>query len=212
MCIRDRTIAEAFLEAWYFIHGPPKNIHMDNAKEFHGVEFSDLLRLLGVRQSFAPTYNPRSIRVVRAHRTLNSLIRGACENHDGDWRGVLYAAVFTYNLTSHAATGLSPYVALHGRRPHVPADVAFGSFPGGSFKSVAASAANIRTLLHAASRYVQENLWSYIEKTTGNFTGYFPKFSIPPGTQVWYHSPYIKPGDKIKKFKFAFTGPWVILK
>ena len=106
------TIAEAFLEAWYFIHGPPLTIHMDNAKEFHGVEFSDLLRLLGVRQTFAPVYNPRSVRVERAHRTLNRLILGACENQDGNWRGVLYPAVFTYNLSSHAATGLSPYVCL----------------------------------------------------------------------------------------------------
>ena len=206
------TIAEAFLEAWYFIHGPPRQIHMDNAKEFHGVEFKDLLRLLGVRQTFAPTYNPRSVRVERAHRTLNSLIRGACENHDGDWRGVLYAAVFTYNLTAHASTGLSPYVALHGRRPHVPADVVFGTFPEGSFKNVAASAANIRSRLHATSRYAQENLSSYIQKTTGNYNGYFPTFSIPPGTLVWYHSPYIAPGDRVKKFRFAYTGPWVVVK
>jgi transposase InsO family protein len=81
---------------------------------FASGEIAEMSRLIGTKQIFTSAYHPQTNGFIeRYNRTLSTELRRHVLDEQ-DWDLSLSMAVFRYNATQHAATGMTPYKAVLG--------------------------------------------------------------------------------------------------
>jgi hypothetical protein len=124
-------------------------------------------------------YRPQSNGTVeRVNRTLISLLRSIVNVRKSTWDRYLQQAVFAYNTTPHRATGVSPFLLVHGEEARLPVELIIGSPPEArpitdfmrglvkhmTIASESARAASNRAQ-RLAKRYYDANIHSRLYKT-----------------------------------------------
>lgn len=114
------TTAECFLEHIILRFGFPSMVTSDNGSEFINEIFTELNKLLEIRQITTTPYHPSSNIVERQNRSTNQYMRCFIDEKPAVWAKLLPYATFAYNITVHTSTGYSPFFLLYGRDVTLP--------------------------------------------------------------------------------------------
>ena len=90
----------------------------DLGQEFQAELFSELLKLLDVRQLKSSGYRAQTNGCCEVwHRTLNSLFAKVIAENQRDWSTWVPYVTFCYNATRHSSTQFPPFFVYTGRLP-----------------------------------------------------------------------------------------------
>lgn len=121
------TVAEAFREESLLRHGCPFQIVTDRGTEFNK-EFAEQLRKEGLNHVLIRTRNPKANgQVERLMSVVKSQLRILCDAEPTTCEDHVSRIVFQYNISHQESIKTSPFVALYGRKPIIPAHHLFGA-------------------------------------------------------------------------------------
>lgn len=112
------TVAQAFLDNVFKLHGMPSSIVSDRDPIFTSKFWQELFRLQGTTLSMSTAYQPQSDGQTEVvNRCLENYLRCLTSDRPLLWTKWLSLAEWWYNTTFHISTGLIPYEALYGQTP-----------------------------------------------------------------------------------------------
>ena len=116
--IRASDIADAFVQHWVLVYGPPISVLADNGGQFISKFFQSVCSRLGIKNIFTTTYHPQTNgQAERFNRTILSAIRHYTAEHPRDWDLYTGMLTYAYNTQVHRTTNLSPFELVLSRRP-----------------------------------------------------------------------------------------------
>ena len=189
------------LQLLYARFGHPLQGHTKNATYFGSQLMREDFKLVGIKLTFTPTYNPQSNSVERVHRDLNAMLRVLCHQHAADWEEVLPAALLALRSVVHESTGVTPFACAYGKEPATPPDI-LCCFPGAPM----AASNYVRQLQDhqfKAHRFVQTQLARAIQRSSRRYGN--ERDAIQVGEKVWLFTS--KPSAD-SKLAIPYTGPW----
>ena len=101
--------------------GIPETVVTDNGTCFVSAEFENFLASNGIRHITSAPYHPATNGL--AERAVQIVKRGLKKSSEGSVKSRLAKFLFTYRLTPHTTTGVSPAEMLLGRRPRSRLDI-----------------------------------------------------------------------------------------
>lgn len=103
--------------------GIPEGIVSDRGSVFTGNFWKEFCYHLGTKRRLSTAFHPQTDgQTERQNQNLEHYLRTYCSTAQADWARLLPLAQFTYNVSTHSATGLSPAQALMGIDPRMPTD------------------------------------------------------------------------------------------
>ena len=124
------AMAKALWDNFGVHYGFPKNILLDQGRNFKNELIADLCRLMEIRKlQTSPYHSQTNGQCERFNSTLIGMLGTLPPEHKSDWKGSIGALVHAYNCTQNFATGFSPYFLMYGRQPCLPIDVTLGWGP-----------------------------------------------------------------------------------
>jgi transposase InsO family protein len=111
---RADTVARVFFDRLVTVFGPPEQLLTDLGPNFASGVIAEMCRLIGTKKVITSAYHPQTNGFIeRYNRTLSTELRRHLLDEE-NWDLSLSMAVFRYNATQHAATGMTPYKAVLG--------------------------------------------------------------------------------------------------
>jgi len=112
-CKSAKVVARIIVERLLLIHSLPCEILADNGGEFSNEISDELYKILGIHRLRTTAMKASTNGCVeRLHKTLNAILAKVVNESHSDRSSLLPYAVFSYNSTVHAATGLSPFYVV----------------------------------------------------------------------------------------------------
>lgn len=112
-----------FLTSIFGRHGNPENNVTDRGPQFTSADFALFLYDRSISYSRTSVYHPAANGAVeRFHRALRSCIQTAIQQSQL-WRDTVMNWLQVYRATPHAATSISPYKLLYGRKMRTKLDI-----------------------------------------------------------------------------------------
>lgn len=191
--------------------GACKTIVSDQGSEFMGKCFQEVCRLLDIQQEFTPSFTHHCLGACeRSHRTLAErmtpyIVKGT------HWEDILPAIIFSINNTVHSSLKFSPFEIVFGTRPSFPLSVHtqdsnFTSLPKDCHAYIKAHNEKlkiIRTEVHQNSMQSQLKMTERVNKDRNS-------------ELCFKHNDFVylskDPTGQGQKFKFKYSGPFVISK
>ena len=201
-------IARALEEDLFARHGFPECIHSDNGRNISGEVIKEVCRMLNIRKTTTPEYNPKSNPVERAHRDLGSLLRAIMEETHQTWRECLPTALLAMRTTRCRSTGFTPFFLTYGREANLPVDITFGSEP--TFKFGPIEYANrLYQRLQESFKKARTQQQTTTERARQAYNHQVDEQALDMDRLVWLFTPKVQPGQS-KKLHSRWTGPWKI--
>ena len=155
------TVAQAFMDNIFKLHGVPHTIVSDRDKVFLSTFWQELFRCLGTSLTMSTSYHPQTdgqSEVV--NRCLETYLRCMVHEQPRDWVKWISLAEWWYNTTFHSSIHTTPYEIVYGQ----PAPVHMPYLPGDSVvetvdRSLQAREAAINLMkfyLHRASNRMKQ--------------------------------------------------------
>lgn len=117
------TVAQAFLDTVFRLHGLPRTIVSDRDAVFLSDFWRELFALQGVGLNFSSAYHPQSDGQTEVvNRCLETYLRCMCSDRPYLWSKWIPLAEYWYNTSFHTATHITPFEAVYGQPPpiHLP--------------------------------------------------------------------------------------------
>lgn len=112
------TVARAFFDTVYKLHGLPEKIISDRDRIFTSELWKELFKMLGTKLLMSSAYHPQTDgQTERLNRCVENYLRCLCFQHSQKWHRWLAHAKWWYNTNFHTSPGTTPYQALYGRTP-----------------------------------------------------------------------------------------------
>lgn len=110
--------------------GVPKEMTLDNGKQFECATFRKLCDQLGTKLCFASVYHPQSNGAVeRANGIIFTGIKKAItEQSKGKWADELPRVVWSHNTIPSRTTKFSPFKLLYGEEAMTPEEIKLDSW------------------------------------------------------------------------------------
>ena len=114
--------AKLFIGMVIRAHGVPSKILTDRGTQFESLLWEEVMKTMGTRVVLATTHHPQTNGLTeRMNRTLLLMIRKVCNQEKQKWAEMLPLLEFAYNNSVHSLTGVTPFEAIQGSNPVVPA-------------------------------------------------------------------------------------------
>ena len=112
------SVAQAFLDNIYRLHGLPSTIVSDRDTIFISHFWKELFQLLKVQLCLSTTYHPQSDGQTEVvNRCLENYLRCMCSDQPRQWCFWLPLAEFWYDTNFHSAIRSTPYEIVYGQPP-----------------------------------------------------------------------------------------------
>lgn len=112
------SVAQAFLDNIYKLHGLPSNIITDRDKIFLSAFWKELFKLLRVDLKFSTAYHPQTDGQTEVlNRSIETYLRCMTCEKPREWSKWLSLAEYWYNTNYHTAAKTTPYQLVYGQPP-----------------------------------------------------------------------------------------------
>ena len=120
-------MAWLFLDHVFLLHGLPETIVSDRGPQFISAFWEHLTTSLGIKRKLSTAYRRQTDRQTeRANQDLENYLRRYVSWKQDDWARWLSVAEFAANTAPSATTGISPFLAVYGYKPHMDFDIPTG--------------------------------------------------------------------------------------
>jgi hypothetical protein len=183
-----------------------EQIHSDRGTQFTRNLVTEVARILGIKATTTPAYNPKSNPVERFHRDLGRAIK----EQPNWWKEVLPHVLFAIRTSPCRSTGFATYKLLFGRDATIPLDLVFGPPPHTSSEhdSDINYVSALSNKIESAHAWARANMGRTITRQRAAYFKDRPTLNIP-GQQVWLFTPKWKKGER-RKFATYWTGLWTV--
>ena len=114
----SEDLATLFVLHVFSKHGVLQHVTSNRGLEFISCFFRSLGKALDMRLHFTSGYHPEGDgQTERTNQTLEQYLHIFCNYQQDNWSELLLLAVFAYNNTLSATTGVSPFFANKGYHP-----------------------------------------------------------------------------------------------
>ncbi|KAJ4745598.1 polyprotein [Rhynchospora pubera] len=128
------SVAQAFLDNVYKLHGLPVSIVSDRDPIFTSQFWRELMTKLGVQLNLSTSYHPQiDGQVERVNQCVEAYLRSMVFQQQKKWVKWVPLAEYWYNTNFHSSLHTTPFKALYGYDPPV---LGLGSAPKSSIESV----------------------------------------------------------------------------
>jgi len=117
------TVAQAYLDNVFKLHGNPNSIVSDRDKVFTSEFWKEFFSLQGVALKLSSAYHPQSDGQTEVvNRCLENYLRCMCHARPHLWSFWLPLAEFWYNTNYHTSSHMTPFEVVYGQAPptHLP--------------------------------------------------------------------------------------------
>lgn len=203
------TIAQKFVNNIICRHGCPESLTTDQGTNFTSAMFSEICKLLEIKQIQTTAYHPEANGVVeRSHRTLMNYLSHFVNNEHSDWDEWIDLALMAYRATPHTATGYSPFFLTHGREANLPTEVIRSSYTEDYSEEdyIQQVVKGLKSAFNTAESAIKQNKArskEYYDKTAR-------QKEFNEGDLVLLYDPSVKRG-RSKKLKRPWLGPYKII-
>jgi hypothetical protein len=210
------TVTHALHRHLICVYGPPRRLLSDCEQSFVSEVTKGLLSLMGIKKINTSTYRPWSNgSCERMHRYLNAALTIYCDGHANSWSEYVPSILFAYRTSFCAATGYSPFELLFGRKPNLPASLAYDLNPG-QVKEEAKRNINISSAMRDAYTFAreQQNKIASANKRIRDANRQWVEFQ--DGDMVWKYehtganTPNHDDQDIGSKLRYRFSGPYAV--
>jgi hypothetical protein len=112
------TVAHAFMDNIYKLHGMPSSIVTDRDRIFTSNLWQELFRLTGTTLSMSSAYHPQTDgQTERVNQCLETYLRCFVHAFPKQWYSWLSLAEYWYNTCLHSTIQTTPFRALYGHDP-----------------------------------------------------------------------------------------------
>jgi hypothetical protein len=186
-------------------------IHSDRGTQFLSDLVTEVVAMLGIRQSSTPSYNPKRNPVERKHRSLGDAIKALTEGDKQAWEDCLHHALFAMRTSICVSTGVAPFAAMFRRNASASLEMVFGAPPTlpGNVADMYKYTTNLRNRIAKAHAYVRKNMRSAVDRQRQAYSK--DQRIYQPTQPLWLWTPRLRPGQS-RKFALHWTGPWQIKK
>lgn len=127
--ISVHSVARAFSENVFKLHGLPAVIVTDRDKIFTSHLWQALFKNLGVKLHMSTSYHPQSDgQTERVNQCLESYLRCMAFKNPKKWHSWLALAEWWYNTSFHTSLKMTPFQALYGFPPPLIAETSLPEF------------------------------------------------------------------------------------
>lgn len=114
------TLADAFVQRVYCLHGTPDHIVSDRGSQFVSEFWRQLSDRLGVTLKHSSAFHPQTDgQTERANAGVEQYLRQYITFRQDDWADWLPLAEFAANNTTSETTGVSPFFVNYGFHPRL---------------------------------------------------------------------------------------------
>jgi hypothetical protein len=123
--ITSQNVQKFFWQNIVCRFGVPREITVDNGKQFDSQLFKNFCHSIGTKVMFASVYHPQSNGAVeRANGLIFSAIKKCLYNQaKGKWVAELPKVIFSHNTTESRATKFTPFRLLYGAEAMIPEEI-----------------------------------------------------------------------------------------
>jgi len=115
------NVADAFIEHFVTLFGPPRTILTDNGLEFANRLFRQVCEVLKVKTKYVTRYHPQANGMVeRANRVVKDALSILAEQHPDDWVKLIPHVRLALNTAVHRSINETPLYLLLGRDNYFP--------------------------------------------------------------------------------------------
>jgi transposase InsO family protein len=206
--ITSATIRKFFWHQIICRFGVPKELTVDNGKQFDCQDFREYCRSIGTRLCFAFMYHPQfNGAVERANGQIFSAINKCLfDQKKGKWADELSRVIWSHNTTESRTTKFTPFRLLYGAEAMCPEELANESarvLVGSSREREEVD----KDLVEIDRLDAVTNLLKYQEETRKWRNKKVSLKNIQVGDFVLKRK---KNADSVGKFQFALEGPYVV--
>lgn len=201
------TTAQAFVDAWVAINGPPRYLLTDRGSNFTSDYMQQMFSMFKIHKIWTTAYHPQADGMVeRFNRTLLDLLRTLGTEQQASWPQYIRPLVYAYNTSVHSRTGYSPYELWHGRPPPSSVDALL------QVDSVAGPPEFLRRV-QSVMKKARQRIKEMNEAADARRTELNKKADIiryKPGSEVLVKEVAVKPHES-RKLKLRWTGPFTVV-
>ena len=124
-----KTVSEAFLTNWVYVHRTPYFLLTDQGSNVDGSIMKDICTSLGIEKRRSSAYHsPGNGFAERSIRSIKDMLHSVLlDRHlnQSKWRSVLTKLIFALNTSFSKSTKCIPYTIVFGRTATLPQDITF---------------------------------------------------------------------------------------
>jgi len=118
------SVADAFIEHFFTLFGPPRTLLTDNGSEFTNRLFRQVCQILEIKTLYTTCYHPQANGMVeRVNRVLKDSLATLVGQHPQDWDRMLPYVRLALNTSVHRSVNQTPLYLLTGRDGYFPANL-----------------------------------------------------------------------------------------
>ena len=189
--------------------GVPREITVDNGKQFDNSAFREFCYQIGTTIAFASVYHPQSNGVVeRANALIFMSIKKKLEGEKkGKWAEELPRATWSHNTTVSRATKFTPFRLLYGDEAVTPEEIKFQSARTQNAATTSTAEAEAKDFLEEERLKAVANLESYENETKSWRDKKVKVKTLDVGDTVLLRSPH---SENLGKLDPKWQGPCII--
>ena len=209
---KAETVAEKLVLEWISRKGSPLEYHTDMGANFESKIVKEVCRIFQTRKTKTTPYHPQSDGMVeRVNSTLQEMLTKLGQEHFLEWDKLLPLVAMAYNTSVHLATGMTPYMVLHGTEMTLPADVACGlTLDKENVENMAGYVLGLRDRLNIAHEIVREHLDTSRRRAKLQYDKKKSHFGYKRGDPVWLLDEGKLRGRGKNKLRPKYVGPYFV--
>jgi hypothetical protein len=199
--VSAKDMANLFLDNVWKRHGFREKTISDRGSVFNNKFTKARYERLGMKAHFSSAYHPQSDgQTERMNPGIEQFLRAYAGMYQKDWVKWLPMAEFSYNNSTHSATGISPFKCLYGRDPTMTPSKVQTEVPEAN--SMANKPQEIWDETSAALKLAKERM-------AGREPGEIPN-SFEVGEKVWLDSRNLRLKTNSPKLTDRRLGPFEV--
>jgi hypothetical protein len=200
------TVAREFVQNIVLKYGIPEVILTDQGANFLSDLFANVCKLLEIKKTQTTAFHPESNgSLERGHLVIVEYLRHYIAEDQRNWdEWIAYA---TYNVTTHRATGYSPFELLNGHKACIPTVLQARPTPRYNYDDYVSE---LRGRLQSAHAIARENLLQSKARSKLDYNKKTVSIALSVGDKVLLFDESVRRG-RSRKLSAQWVGPYVVL-